>query len=186
MQDLNLNIPDLGDVEEVEVIEICVEVGQSVEAEDSIIILETDKAAMEIPTTKSGIVKDILVDVGDMVQEGTPFVQIEFEEDKKSNIEETNKTKTQIEEIQIPAEKEDIDINENEIVLVKPLIPDLGDVEEVEVIEICVEVGQNIGINDSIMILETDKAAMEIPASVEGKVTKLNISLGDMVKAGMP
>ena len=114
MQDLNLNIPDLGDVEEVEVIEICVEVGQSVEAEDSIIILETDKAAMEIPTTKSGIVKNILVDVGDMVQEGTPFVQIEFEEDKKSNIEENNKTKTQTEEIQIPAEKEDI--NENEII----------------------------------------------------------------------
>ena len=110
MQDLNLNIPDLGDVEEVEVIEICVEVGQSVEAEDSIIILETDKAAMEIPTTKSGIVKDILVNVGDMVQEGTPFVQIEFEEDKKSNIEENNKTKTQTEEIQIPAEKEDIDL----------------------------------------------------------------------------
>ena len=185
MQDLNLNIPDLGDVEEVEVIEICVKVGQSVEAEDSIIILETDKAAMEIPTTKSGIVKNILVDVGDMVQEGTPFVQIEFEEDKKSNIE-NNKTKTQTEEIQIPAEKEDIDINENEIVLAKPLIPDLGDVEEVEVIEICVEVGQNVGIDDSIMILETDKAAMEIPASVEGKVTKLNISLGDMVKAGMP
>ena len=186
MQDLNLNIPDLGDVEEVEVIEICVEVGQSVEAEDSIIILETDKAAMEIPTTKSGIVKDILVNVGDMVQEGTPFVQIEFEEGKKSNIEENNKAKTQTEEIQIPAEKEDIDINENEIVLAKPLIPDLGDVEEVEVIEICVEVGQNVGIDDSIMILETDKAAMEIPASVEGKVTKLNISLGDMVKAGMP
>ena len=66
------------------------------------------------------------------------------------------------------------------------MIPDLGDVEEVEVIEICVEVGQNVGIDDSIMILETDKAAMEIPASVEGKVTKLNISLGDMVKAGMP
>ena len=139
-----------------------------------------------LDAVESLIVKNILVDVGDMVQEGTPFVQIEFEDDKKSNIEETNKTKTQIEEIQIPAEKEDIDINKNEIVLVKPLIPDLGDVEEVEVIEICVEVGQNIEINDSIMILETDKAAMEIPASVEGKITKLNISLGDMVKAGMP
>ena len=85
MPDLNLNIPDLGDVEEVEVIEICVEIGQSVEAEDSIIILETDKAAMEIPTTESGIVKNILVNVGDMVQEGTPFVQIEVEEEKKSN-----------------------------------------------------------------------------------------------------
>ena len=85
MPDLNLNIPDLGDVEEVEVVEVCVEIGQSVEAEDSILILETDKAAMEIPTTESGIVKNILVNVGDMVKEGTPFVQIEVEEEKKSN-----------------------------------------------------------------------------------------------------
>ncbi len=187
MPDLNLNIPDLGDVEEVEVIEVCVEIGQSVEAEDSILILETDKAAMEIPTTESGIVKNILVNVGDMVKEGTPFVQIEVEEEKKSNtdqIAQKNKKKAHNKEIQVSSEKEDI--NKNEIVLAKPLIPDLGDVEEVEVIEICVEVGQNVGIDDSIMILETDKAAMEIPASVAGKVTKLNISLGDMVKAGMP
>jgi pyruvate dehydrogenase E2 component (dihydrolipoamide acetyltransferase) len=72
-----INIPDLGDVDEVEVIEVCVEVGQKVESEDSIMILETDKAAMEIPASVSGEVKNILIKVGDMVKQGMPFVEIE-------------------------------------------------------------------------------------------------------------
>ena len=60
-------------------------------------------------------------------------------------------------------------------------IPDLGDVEEVEVIEVCVEVGQTVGTEDSIMILETDKAAMEIPASIDGEIKNILINVGDMV-----
>ena len=72
-----INIPDLGDVDEVEVIEVCVEVGQKVDSEDSIMILETDKAAMEIPASVSGEVKNILINVGDMVKQGMPFVEIE-------------------------------------------------------------------------------------------------------------
>ena len=72
-----INIPDLGDVDEVEVIEVCVEVGQKVESEDSIMILETDKAAMEIPASVDGEVKNILINVGDMVKQGMPFVEIE-------------------------------------------------------------------------------------------------------------
>ena len=71
-----INIPDLGDVDEVEVIEVCVEVGQKVESEDSIMILETDKAAMEIPASVNGEVKNILINVGDMVKQGMPFVEI--------------------------------------------------------------------------------------------------------------
>ena len=71
-----INIPDLGDVDEVEVIEVCVEVGQKVESEDSIMILETDKAAMEIPASLDGKVKNILINVGDMVKQGMPFVEI--------------------------------------------------------------------------------------------------------------
>jgi len=81
-----LNIPDLGDVDEVEVIEVCVEVGQTVESEDSIMILETDKAAMEIPASVNGTIKKILINVGDMVKQGMPFVEIETikEADKKN------------------------------------------------------------------------------------------------------
>ena len=78
MSDISqINIPDLGDVDEVEVIEVCVEVGQKVESEDSIMILETDKAAMEIPASADGVVKNILIKVGDMVKEGMPFVELE-------------------------------------------------------------------------------------------------------------
>ena len=72
-----INVPDLGDVEEVEVIEICVEVGQKVESEDSIMILETDKAAMEIPASVDGEIKNIFINVGDVVKQGMPFVEIE-------------------------------------------------------------------------------------------------------------
>ena len=78
---ITINIPDLGDVEEVEVIEICVEVGQVIDSEDSIMILETDKAAMEIPASVNGIVKSINIAVGDMVKQGMPFVEIEVVKD---------------------------------------------------------------------------------------------------------
>lgn len=73
----SINIPDLGEVEEAEVIELCVEIGQNVESEDPIMVLETDKAAMEIPASVNGVVKAIKVSVGDMAKTGMPFVDIE-------------------------------------------------------------------------------------------------------------
>ena len=81
-----INIPDLGDVEEVEVIEVCVKVGQTVGSEDSIMILETDKAAMEIPASVDGEVKNILINVGDMVKHDMPFVEIEISENSNEGI----------------------------------------------------------------------------------------------------
>ena len=91
-----INIPDLGDVEEVEVIEVCVEVGQKVGSEDSIMILETDKAAMEIPASVDGEVKNILINVGDMVKQGMPFVEIETI--TKVNTKETKASETIVQE----------------------------------------------------------------------------------------
>src|SRR6056300_1165092 len=158
-----INIPDLGDVDEVEVIEVCVEVGQKVESEDSIMILETDKAAMEIPASVNGEVKNILINVGDMVKQGMPFVEIEVYE---TSTEEIDTSEDEYADNLTESNEEIIDdTSSDEISLAKPLIPDLGDVDEVEVIEVCVEVGQKVESEDSIMILETDKAAMEIPAS---------------------
>ena len=87
-----INIPDLGDVDEVEVIEVCVEVGQKVESEDSIMILETDKAAMEIPASVNGEVKNILINVGDMVKQGMPFVEIEVYEASTEEIDTDRKS----------------------------------------------------------------------------------------------
>ena len=180
-----INIPDLGDVEEVEVIEVCVEVGQTVGTEDSIMILETDKAAMEIPASVDGEIKNILINVGDMVKQGMPFVEIEISENSNEGIK--NQDINNEPEIKTETKKEIIEDHAyDEISISKPLIPDLGDVEEVEVIEVCVEVGQTVGSEDSIMILETDKAAMEIPASVDGEIKNILINVGDMVKQGMP
>ena len=102
------------------------------------------------------------------------MIQIDTSEDK----DEVNLTESNEEIID--------DTSSDEISLAKPLIPDLGDVDEVEVIEVCVEVGQKVESEDSIMILETDKAAMEIPASVNGEVKNILINVGDMVKQGMP
>ena len=129
-----LNIPDLGDVDEVEVIEVCVEVGQTVESEDSIMILETDKAAMEIPASVNGTIKKILINVGDMVKQGMPFVEIEVNEtsiEENQDIENKEQTKDSEMEEEIIEE-----ISEGELVTSQPLIPDLGDVDEVEVIAV--------------------------------------------------
>ncbi|MBR51598.1 MAG: dihydrolipoyllysine acetyltransferase [Gammaproteobacteria bacterium] len=76
---ITVNIPDLGEVDEVEVIEICVKAGDKVQSEDSIIILETDKAAMEIPSTEDGVVKKILLSEGDIAKQGIPFLEIEVD-----------------------------------------------------------------------------------------------------------
>ena len=95
-----VNIPDLGEVEEVEVIEICAEIGQPVGSEDSIIILETDKAAMEIPASLNGIVKSILVKEGDIVKEGVPFLEIEVE--SSPNVTEQKNIKDDVVEISQP------------------------------------------------------------------------------------
>ena len=183
-----INIPDLGEVEEAEVIEICVELGQKVESEDPIMILETDKAAMEIPASVDGVVKSIKVSVGDMAKTGMPFVDIETAKEESQNKSSSSDNK----DLEQDAKSEEppltnASINEvSEIKLKSINVPDLGEVEEAEVIEICVELGQKVESEDPIMILETDKAAMEIPASVDGVVKSIKVSVGDMAKTGMP
>ena len=183
-----INIPDLGEVEEAEVIEICVELGQKVESEDPIMILETDKAAMEIPASVDGVVKSIKVSVGDMAKTGMPFVDIETAKEESQNKSSSSDNK----DVEQDAKSEEppltnASINEvSEIKLKSINVPDLGEVEEAEVIEICVELGQKVESEDPIMILETDKAAMEIPASVDGVVKSIKVSVGDMAKTGMP
>ncbi|MDC1443272.1 2-oxo acid dehydrogenase subunit E2 [Gammaproteobacteria bacterium] len=183
-----INIPDLGEVEEAEVIEICVELDQKVDSEDPIMILETDKAAMEIPASVDGVVKSIKVSVGDMAKTGMPFVDIETAKEESQNKSNSSDSK----DVEQDAKSEEPSltntaINEDSEIKLKSInVPDLGEVEEAEVIEICVELDQKVDSEDPIMILETDKAAMEIPASVDGVVKSIKVSVGDMAKTGMP
>ena len=181
-----IKLPDLGEVEEVEVIEISVEPGQKVSADDSILVLETDKAAMEIPASKDGVVKSILLNVGDKAETGMPFLEIEISDEtpnEDESIEEANEDVKQ--EVEVTEFNEEItEQAKSQLETIK--LPDLGEVEEVEVIEISVEPGQKVSADDSILVLETDKAAMEIPASKDGVVKSILLNVGDKAETGMP
>ena len=103
-----INIPDLGDVEEVEVIELCAEVGQTIDSEDPIMVLETDKAAMEIPASVSGVIKNIYISVGDMVSQGMPFIEVEvsISKDEVNSKDELKEKANEVSDSKKPIKKE--------------------------------------------------------------------------------
>lgn len=129
-----IKVPDIGGAEGVEVIEISVKVGDVIAEGDSIVVLETDKASMEIPADKAGKVVAIKVNLGDKVSQDAVLLEVEA--------------------------------------------------EGVEVIEISVKVGDEVAAGDSLIVLETDKASMEIPAEAAGKIVSLAVKVGDKLSQG--
>ena len=139
-----------------------------ISAEDPLIVLESEKAAMEVPSPDAGKIVDIKISLGDQVSKGDSILEIEFEEIKAGN--KSNQSQTS---------------NSNESKAIESIpIPDLGDAEDVEVIELCVKVGDTVNQDDSIIVLESEKAAMEVPTPVEGVIKKINVDIGDKVSAG--
>ncbi|WP_251357987.1 dihydrolipoyllysine-residue acetyltransferase [Kangiella sp. TOML190] len=189
-----VNVPDIGDADGVEIIELLVAVGDTVELEDGLIVLETDKATMEVPSSAAGEIKSIAVNVGDKVSEGDLIVEIEVagdateatssDSDSESADEETASEPQQ----QATAEQETVNESEPEsasAAVSQPIIiPDLGDAEGVDVIEISVSVGDSIEKDDSLIVLETDKATMEVPAESAGTIESLSVKVGDKVSQG--
>lgn len=166
----NIQLPDIGDFDEVEVIEILVSIGDTIAADDSIITLESDKASMEIPSPSAGTVSQININIGDKIKQGDSLINLEITQ-------ESEESTTNEEESSTPAE-------ETSTKIVPVLVPDIGDFDEVEVIEILVSVGDELNEEDSIITLESDKASMEIPTPVSGIVSSINISLGDKLNLG--
>lgn len=165
-----IELPDIGDFDEVEVIEILVSVGDTIEVDDSMITLESDKASMEIPTPSAGIVTHININIGDKIKQGDTLITIESNENNAAD--DVMLTNDEIHETE--ASSKIIAVN----------VPDIGDFDEVEVIEILVSVGDEIAEEDSIITLESDKASMEIPTPIAGKVIDINIALGDKLNLG--
>ena len=166
----NIELPDIGDFDEVEVIEILVSVGDKIKADDSILTLESDKASMEIPTPSSGVVSSINVNIGDKIKQGDVVVTLESDEEGEES--------TQLNGKKVEASEK----ASSKIVAVT--VPDIGDFDEVEVIEILVTTGDEVSEEDSIITLESDKASMEIPTPVAGKIIDINVNLGDKLKLG--
>lgn len=201
----SIKIPDLGDSKDVEVVEILVSEGDSVEENDSLIVLETDKAAMEIPSPKSGVIKSLSVKIGDEVNAGDVMVEMEVEggsesddgeaesegeaESKKASAESDDKS-----EAEEPAEDtsespdeqkssgDDAGSDESRVETIE--VPDIGDESDVEIIEVHVAEGDTVKAEDSLITLESDKAAMDIPSSHSGEVKALKVKVGDRVSKG--
>jgi pyruvate dehydrogenase E2 component (dihydrolipoamide acetyltransferase) len=174
-----IKVPDLGGAEGVEVIEISVKVGDSIAEGDSIVVLETDKASMEIPADASGKVTALKIKVGDKVSQGDALIDLDVEGAATSAPAPAAAAPAPV-AAPAPAPAAAPSASAE----VKLIVPDLGGAEGVEVIEVAVKVGDQINSGDSIVVLETDKASMEIPAEVSGTILSLSVKVGDKVSQG--
>jgi pyruvate dehydrogenase E2 component (dihydrolipoamide acetyltransferase) len=177
-------IPSLGENTEVEVIEVCVKPGDKVSADDPIVVLESDKAAMELPANVDGVVEKILVKVGDGVSEGMDFLELEVADQDEPKNEEKQSTLSEEPVLQgelVPSQTKPTIVKS----IISVPIPNLGDTAEVEVIEVCIKEGEIINAEDPLVVLESDKAAMEVPSPKKGTVIKIHQKLGAQVSEGM-
>ncbi|MCH7303968.1 2-oxo acid dehydrogenase subunit E2 [Acinetobacter sp. NIPH 1869] len=184
---MQIQAPDIG-VDKALVAEILVEVGDHVAVDDSLLVLESDKATVEVPSTAAGIVKSILVQQGDEVTEGVALIELESESAAETPANEAPKAEapkaeakpvvaeTKAQPAAAPA------ATASQIVDVK--VPDIG-VEKALVAEVLVKVGDQIEPEQSIVVVESDKATVEVPSSVAGIVEAIQIKEGDSIKEGV-
>ena len=162
-----IQIPDIGS-DEVTVTEVMVNVGDTISVDQSIINVEGDKASMEVPAPEAGVVKEVLVKVGDKVTTGTPMLVLEAAgaapaaEAPAAPVTTTAPTASAVVEVNVP---------------------DIGS-DEVNVTEIMVKVGDSVEVDQSIINVEGDKASMEVPAPIAGVVKEILINVGDKVSTG--
>ncbi|MCW8091604.1 pyruvate dehydrogenase complex dihydrolipoyllysine-residue acetyltransferase [Alteromonas sp. ASW11-130] len=172
---VEVKVPDIGDAAEVEIIEILVAIGDSVEAEDGLITLETDKATMDVPAPQAGKIKELKVNVGDKVSEGSLILLLESAGSEEDVAEEAQESaQADASSSASTGEEQEIEVS----------VPDIGDASDVDIIELLVAEGDTINAEDGLITLETDKATMDVPAPQGGTVTKLMVKQGDKVSQG--
>lgn len=173
-------VPDIGSDEDVDVIEILVNEGDTIAVEDSLITVESDKASMEIPASHAGVVKSIKVKLGDKVRQGSVILEIEAAgQTEAAPAPVAEKAK---EDVAAPAPKEAVAEAATQTITVR--VPDIGDAHDVDVIEVLIKEGDTIEQEQSLITLETDKASMEVPSSHAGVVQRVAVKVGDKVSQG--
>jgi pyruvate dehydrogenase E2 component (dihydrolipoamide acetyltransferase) len=173
-----VRVPDLGEFSDVEIVEVMVHQGDRVAVEDPLITLETDKAAMEVPSPTEGVVREMKVSAGDRVSKGDLILLL----DSAVVAAPESSAPTGGNQADAPLPEAIPSVDTAGPVAVR--VPDLGDFAEAEIIEVQAEVGATLELEDPVITLETDKAAMDVPATVAGKILSVAVKLGDKVGEG--
>lgn len=182
---MQITTPDIG-VDKAVVAEILIKVGDTIAVDDSVVLLESDKASVEVPSTSAGVVKSILVNLGDSVAEGAALIELEAEGQTEAPAVQAQADVVQAEEKTAPtAVAETVSpaaTTASQVIDVQ--VPDIG-VEKATVGEILVSVGDQIDVDQSILVVESDKATVEVPSTISGTVESISIQVGDSVKEGV-
>lgn len=197
---IQVKVPDIGDADGADIIELLVAVGDIVEVEAPLIVLETDKATMEVPSSHAGKVTSVAVKVGDQVSNGDLIVELEAvgasESSSASEPVRAEVAEKAVENSAETATKSDAVANTatdtvvNTVVdtvantIIDIVVPDIGDASDVDVIDVLIASGATVAKEQGLIVLETDKATMEVPSEVAGEVTEVSVKVGDKVSQG--
>ena len=188
---MQIKTPDIG-VDKATVAEIMVKVGDIIAVDDSIVLLESDKASVEVPSTSAGVVKSISVAEGDSVSEGAVLIEVESADSVQTNEAPVPTEAQKVEAVQAapvaqantaPSQSTETSA-QTKAQTIEVKVPDIG-VEKALVGEILVQVGDSIAVDDSIVVVESDKATVEVPSTVAGIVESVIVKEGDSVKEGV-
>ena len=172
-QIVEIKVPDIGNYTGVDVIDVAVKVGDKIAVDDTLITLETDKATMDVPADHAGVVKEVLVKVGDKVSEGSVIVKVEAA-DAATTTQKAEASAKAAATVPAATAAKPVAVN----------VPDIGNFSNVDVIEVDIKVGDEVAVDQTLVTLETDKATMDVPSTVAGKVTAVHVKVGDKVSEG--
>ena len=178
---VDIKVPDIGDFDEVTVIELLVKPGDTVKPEQSLLTVESDKASMEIPSSHGGVVKELRVKLGDKVKQGSVVLVLEAE-----GVATSVAPAAVVPAAAAPAPTPAVAAPAPAAASgqVEVCVPDIGDFKDVVVIEVLVKPGDAVKVEQSLLTVESDKASMEIPSSAAGVLKELKVKVGDKVNIG--
>ena len=182
---VEVKVPDIGDFKDVEVIELLVKPGDTIAADQSLLTVESDKASMEIPSSHAGVVKELKVKLGDKVSEGSLVLLVEAAGALAPAPAPAPAAPAPAQQsLPIAAPAAPVVAAAAAAGPIEILVPDIGDFDEVAVIEVFVKPGDTVKVEQSLITVESDKASMEIPSSHAGVIGELKVKLGDKVRKG--